>query len=68
MSPATPCQSRFHRLSIDNILFTANFPGIADYAANPVKKRPDYPEMPPQAHLDDATRLAAAEFMLKLTK
>ena len=42
--------------------------GIADYSANPVKKRPDYPEMPPQAHLDEATRLAAAEFMLKLTK
>ncbi|MEP1471182.1 MAG: parallel beta-helix domain-containing protein [Halieaceae bacterium] len=49
-------------------LYMDNPQGIADYAANPVKKRPDYPEMPPQAHLDDATRLAAAEFMLKLTK
>ncbi len=41
--------------------------GIAEYAANPVKKRPDYPEMPPQAHLDEETRRAAAEFMLKVT-
>jgi len=49
-------------------LYMDNPQGIADYAANPVKKRPDYPEMPPQGHLDEATRLAAAEFMLKLTK
>ena len=42
--------------------------GIAAYAANPVKKRPDYPEMPPQAHLDEDTRLAAAKFMLELEK
>ena len=41
--------------------------GIAEYAANPVKKRPDYPEMPPQSHLDDATRLAAAKYMLQVT-
>ena len=49
-------------------LYMDNPQGIADYAANPVKKRPDYPEMPPQGHLDEATRLAAAEFMLKLSK
>jgi parallel beta-helix repeat protein len=49
-------------------LYMDNPQGIADYAANPVKKRPDYPEMPPQGHLDEATRLAAAEFMLQLTK
>ena len=42
--------------------------GIAEYAANPVKKREDYPSMPPQSHLDDETRLAAAKFMLKVTK
>ena len=40
--------------------------GIAAYIARPERKRPDYPEMPPQAHLDAATRLAAAEFMLQL--
>ncbi|MEQ9463775.1 MAG: parallel beta-helix domain-containing protein [Haliea sp.] len=40
--------------------------GIAAYVAKPERKRPDYPEMPPQAHLDAATRLAAAEFMLQL--
>lgn len=49
-------------------LYMDNPEGIAAYAANPVKKRPDYPEMPPQSHLDDATRLAAAEYMLKITK
>lgn len=41
--------------------------GIAAYAAEPVKKRDDYPDMPPQAHLDHASRLAAAKFMLQLT-
>ena len=49
-------------------LYMDNPQGIADYAANPVKKRPDYPEMPPQGHLDEETRLAAAKFMLGLTK
>ena len=49
-------------------LYMDNPAGIAAYAANPVKKRDDYPEMPPQGHLDEETRLAAAEVMLKLTK
>ncbi|MEQ8827242.1 MAG: cytochrome c [Parvibaculum sp.] len=40
--------------------------GIAAYIAEPERKRQDYPAMPPQAHLDAATRLAAAEFMLQL--
>jgi parallel beta-helix repeat protein len=48
-------------------LYMDNPQGIADYAANPVKKRDDYPEMPPQSHLDEETRMAAAEFMLKVT-
>jgi parallel beta-helix repeat protein len=47
-------------------LYMDNPEGIAAYAANPVKKRDDYPEMPPQAHLDEETRLAAAKFMLKV--
>jgi parallel beta-helix repeat protein len=49
-------------------LYMDNPQGIADYAANPVKKRPDYPEMPPQSHLDEETRLAAAEFMLQVKR
>jgi mono/diheme cytochrome c family protein len=49
-------------------LYMDNPEGIAAYAAKPVKKRDDYPEMPPQGHLDEETRLAAAKFMLKLTK
>ena len=42
--------------------------GLADYAASPVKKRPDYPEMPPQSHDNDETRPAAAEFTLKVKR
>lgn len=49
-------------------LYMDNPEGIAAYAANPVKKRDDYPEMPPQAHLDAETRLAAAKFMLQVNK
>ena len=48
-------------------LYMDNPEGIAEYAANPVKKRDDYPQMPPQSHLDDETRLAAARFMLQVT-
>jgi parallel beta-helix repeat protein len=49
-------------------LYMDNPAGIAEYAANPVKKRPDYPEMPPQSHLDEETLLAAAQFMLKVER
>ncbi len=42
--------------------------GIAEFIAKPTRKRPDYPEMPPQAYLDPATRRAVAEFMLGVTK
>ena len=38
--------------------------GLADYIANPIRKRDDYPEMPPQDYLDAETRLAVAEHML----
>jgi len=48
-------------------LYMDNPEGIAEYAANPVKKRDDYPQMPPQSHPDDETRLAAARFMLQVT-
>lgn len=40
--------------------------GLAEYIANPVKKRQDYPEMPPQDYLDEETRLAVAEYVLKV--
>jgi len=40
--------------------------GLADYIANPVKKRDDYPEMPPQDYLDEETRLAVARYMLEV--
>ncbi len=49
-------------------LYMDNPAGIAAYAANPVKKRDDYPEMPPQGHLSEETLMAAAEYMLKITK
>jgi parallel beta-helix repeat protein len=41
--------------------------GIADYIARPVKKRDDYPEMPPQDYLDPETRLAVAKYLLQVT-
>lgn len=47
-------------------LYMDNPEGIAAYAASPVRKRDDYPEMPPQAHLDEEARMAAARFMLKV--
>ncbi|MFT5544923.1 parallel beta-helix domain-containing protein [Rheinheimera aquimaris] len=40
--------------------------GLADYIANPVKKRDDYPHMPKQDYLDAETRLAVAEYMLQV--
>ncbi len=42
--------------------------GIVDYITNPVKKREDYPEMPPQNYLSEEVRMAAAEYMLNVTK
>jgi len=47
-------------------LYMDNPQGIADYIARPVKKRPDYPEMPPQDYLDAETRLAVARYMLQV--
>lgn len=49
-------------------LYLDNPQGLADYIAQPVKKRDDYPEMPPQDYLDPETRLAAAKYMLQVTK
>jgi parallel beta-helix repeat protein len=48
-------------------LYLENPQGLADYIADPQKKRDDYPEMPPQDYLDPQTRLAVANYMLKVT-
>ena len=49
-------------------LYMDNPEGLAEYIANPVKKREDYPEMPPQDYLDEETRLAVAEYMLQVSR
>ncbi len=49
-------------------LYMDNPQGIVDYITNPVKKRDDYPEMPPQNYLSEEVRMAAAEFMLQITR
>ena len=41
--------------------------GIAAYIADPDKKRPDFPNMPPQNHLSEPMRQLVAEYMLALT-
>lgn len=55
-------------VQIIQALYMDNPQGIADYIANPVKKRDDYPEMPPQDYLDEATRLAVAKYMLEVKR
>ncbi|GHA20108.1 hypothetical protein GCM10008090_32480 [Arenicella chitinivorans] len=65
----TGCHSYNGRLigpSIQTIqaLYYDNPEGLAAYLANPVKKRPDYPEMPTQAYLGDETLLAVAKYVL----
>ncbi|MFK8019522.1 MAG: parallel beta-helix domain-containing protein [Pseudomonadales bacterium] len=49
-------------------LYMDNPKGLAAYIANPIKKREDYPEMPPQNYLDEETRMAVAEYMLGLKR
>ena len=49
-------------------LYMDNPQGIVDYITSPVKKRDDYPEMPPQNYLSEEVRMAAAEFMLQITQ
>jgi len=45
-------------------MYQNNPQGIVDYITNPIKKRDDYPEMPPQNYLSEEVRMAAAEFLL----
>ncbi|TQV85104.1 cytochrome-c peroxidase [Aliikangiella coralliicola] len=49
-------------------LYMENPQGIVDYITNPVKKRDDYPEMPPQNYLSEEVRIAAAKYMLDVKK
>jgi len=51
-------------VQIIQALYMDNPQGLAEYIANPVKKRDDYPEMPKQDYLDPETRLAVAEYLL----
>ena len=39
---------------------------IADYVAEPVRRQPDFPNMPPQGHISEEMRLLVAEYMLGL--
>ena len=48
-------------------LYMDNPQGIVDYITNPVKKRDDYPEMPPQNYLSEEVRMAAAQYKLEVT-
>ena len=45
-------------------LYAGNPQGIADYIANPLKKREDFPPMPKQDHLSAELRLAVAQYLL----
>ena len=47
-------------------LYENNPQGLADYIAAPIKKRPDYPEMPPQNYLSESVRLEVAKYMLSV--
>ncbi|MGI9286360.1 MAG: parallel beta-helix domain-containing protein [Pseudomonadales bacterium] len=53
-------------VKIIQAMYMDNPKGLAEYIAAPVKKRQDYPEMPPQDYLDEETRIAVAEYMLKV--
>jgi mono/diheme cytochrome c family protein len=53
-------------VQIIQALYMDNPEGLAEYIANPTKKRDDYPEMPPQDYLDEETRLAVAQYMLRV--
>lgn len=55
-------------IQVIQALYMDNPEGLAEYINAPTKKRPDYPEMPPQNYLDEATRLAVAKYVLALKK
>ncbi|MBL4755725.1 MAG: right-handed parallel beta-helix repeat-containing protein [Flavobacteriales bacterium] len=49
-------------------IYNNNPQGIVDYITNPVHRRENYPEMPPQDYLSEETRMAVAEYMLTVEK
>jgi parallel beta-helix repeat protein len=49
-------------------LYANNAKGIAEYIGNPVKKRDDFPSMPPQSYLTPELRQAAADYMLSVSQ
>jgi hypothetical protein len=49
-------------------LYKNNLKGIANYIADPLRNRDDYPEMPPQNYLPEELRLEVAKFMLAVEK
>jgi parallel beta-helix repeat protein len=55
-------------VKIIQALYMDNPHGLAEYISDPVRKREDYPEMPPQNYLDEETRLAVAEYMLSVKR
>lgn len=55
-------------INVIQALYKDNPRGIENYINNPVHKREDYPEMPPQNYLTEETRKAVAEYVLTLTK
>lgn len=55
-------------VQIIQALYMNNPEGLAEYINAPIKKRDDYPEMPPQNYLDPETRQAVAEYMLSVKR
>ena len=51
-------------IKIIQALYMDNLQGIADYIASPIKKRVNYPKMPPHNYLDEKKRLATAKYFL----
>jgi len=49
-------------------MYQNNPQGIVDYISNPIKKRPDYPEMPSQKYLSEEIRMAVAKYLLTVKK
>ena len=54
-------------MQVIQALYLDSPPGIADYIAQPVRRRDGYPQMPPQDCVDPEIRLAVAEYMLQVT-
>mgnify|MGYP003385514062 CR=1 FL=1 len=55
-------------IQVVQALYMDNPQGLADYIASPIKKREDYPEMPPQDYLSEDVRLAVAKYVLELQR